>query len=124
MEIKLSDSDMDRLAGILERKISDRIMGVFMNNALYSEMTDRAKRFAFDFIEQENFDHTAIVTMQKHFAAEGSKKLEQIVKDAVAQINHDDPELRKMVRKEMYEALKQHAELMVRRMQEMNDDYE
>lgn len=122
MEIKLSDDDFERLAVILERRISDRILGQFLNNSIYSEMTDRAKRFATDFIDQKMFNLNATEELRKELSALGCKKLEQIVKDAVSQINRDDPDLRKMVQQEMYAALKHRADQIAQRLYE--DDYE
>lgn len=110
MEIKLSDEDFERLAIVLERRITDRVVGLAMQNPAWDVMTEKAKSLALMHIGTDTYRAQAVDSLQKHLEGAGKNSLRQMVRQAVAAVHANDPELRKAAARGVYEAAMENAE--------------
>lgn len=112
MEITLSEKDLEDLAAKLERRISDRVIGLLASAPAFDALSERAKLFAAQHVNGANYVGEAAGAFAEHLKKDGEKLLRRIVTDAVKQVQADDPELRKTVARAIYEAALNHAKLL------------
>lgn len=110
MQIQLSDEDFERLAALLERRITDRVVGRVMQNPAWDGMTDEAKRIALMHIGSDTFRTEAVMALKKEMQDGSREVVRQMVREAVFKVHADDPELRKAAARGVYEAAHAAAE--------------
>ena len=112
MEIKLSDEDFEKLATVLERKIGDRVIGLLLNNRAHEELSDRAKAFAKNMIDQSMLDYYLEQAVKNALNVKNNAQLviADIVLKTIADVGFRDKELRDVIAKEMHAAAVAEAE--------------
>lgn len=118
MEIKLSDEDFEKLAAILERRIGDRVIGLLLNNKAHEELSDRAKKFANDMIDQHMLEYNLEKAVKNALDVKNNAQLviADIVRKTIADVGFRDKELRELIAKEMHAAAVAEAERVAERL--------
>lgn len=110
MEIKLSDEDFERLAASLERRITDRVVGLTLQNPAWEVMTEEAKKFTLRHIGADTFKAQAVQSLAAAMQSHGRDSLNSLIRQAVRDLHATDPELKKAVAKGVYDAAVEYAE--------------
>lgn len=110
MEIKLSEEDFERLAAVLERRITERVVGMAAQNPVWEVMSEQAKRLALIHVGSDTFRTEAVLALRKELQDGSKELLRKMVRDAVADVHANDPELKKAAARGVYEAARDAAE--------------
>lgn len=110
MDVKLDDSDFERLAAMLERRIADRVIARLQSNPAHDAMCENARTMALAYINQQSFNAEAVDAMKRALNSNSGQMLRDIVTNAVRSVHADDPDLKKAVARGVYEEARNHAE--------------
>lgn len=98
MEVSLSDQDMDRLAAALEKRISDRVLGLVTMGKLGEILNQRALKLADLAVSDSAFASRAAEQMSKQLTKDGGILLRDIVSGAIKTLADNGVEIDKLAR--------------------------
>lgn len=110
MEIKLSDSDIDRIVAQVEERLLKRATNKESLDALYEAMKERAQLIAKNIYGDYTLTGEIVDAVTKAITTRGVNYIENIAHRAVRAVHQDDPELQRLVRQAIFKEAQYAAE--------------
>lgn len=110
MKIELSEADFEALAASLERRITERVIRGIVAGGVNDSIGNAVKTVATEYWASNQHKFSAADELDRLIRQNSGRELKNMVTAAVREVHADDPELKKMVAKYIFESIKELAD--------------